>query len=266
MQQRPFIVGVLNITPDSFSDGGRYTELDAARRKAAELLEEGADVIDIGAESTRPGAKALSPTEEWERLNPILEALCAAGLGKKLSIDTRNEANAKRIIECFEVGWLNNVSGLYSDETMRLIAAQKDLRYVAMHMHKDPENMQHSPLQGSAAVQAVTQTFATYSEQAARLGLKKEQLYLDPGIGFGKDIAGNLQLLGKIPEWCKSYQCYLGVSRKSFLGKLLNIEVASERDAASKTLEFGLILLGARAIRTHWVKPIAEMCKHYFGE
>jgi dihydropteroate synthase len=250
-------MGVVNITPDSFSDGGDFYRQGDALSQIEKLLEDGADVIDIGAESTRPAAAPVSAEEERNRLVPILEVCAKRGLNTKLSVDTRNDETARLAANEFDVGWVNNVAGLYGEATLRAIV-RDDLNYIAMHMHGDPTTMQRDPLSGHNAVDVVERCMDEYTARLQDVGFKKDRIFLDPGIGFGKDDAANLKLLGETARFSGKYQVAIGVSRKSFIGRMLNITEPKLRDHPSKMLELGAILMGARLIRTHDVKPLAR--------
>lgn len=259
-------MGVVNVTPDSFSDGGDYLNADAALTRALNLLADGADLIDLGAESTRPGALPVSADEEWARLKPVLQGLVAEGLGQRLSVDTQHGITALKAANEFGVGWVNNIRGLFDSEVLRALSRFRGLTYVAMHMHGTPATMQRTPLVGSKAVEAVSSAFTEYHETLLGHGFDAKSIVLDPGIGFGKDDSGNLKLIAEVSAWSTSYQILVGVSRKSFMGRLLEIPVAKDRDSASKMLEFALILQGAKVIRTHEVRALANICQVYFSE
>lgn len=254
-------MGVLNVTPDSFSDGGRYLDPAAAVDQALRLVEAGADVIDVGAESTRPGAKAVAVQEEWERLEPVLKrlgALGAKGLGARLSVDTRKPTLMRPAAD-LGVSFINDVSGVAPLDILTTLAEFQGLQYIAMHMIATPETMQHEPLRGSAAVRAVDAFFATASERLAAAGFAAERTWLDPGIGFGKSDSGNLRLMAELPRWTSRYNVAVGVSRKSLIGRTLDIPVPADRDAPSKMLELGLAFAGAKMIRTHEVTKLRRL-------
>lgn len=262
---KPMIMGVINVTPDSFSDGGECVDVDAALRRASWLVTEGADIIDVGAESTRPGAQAVDEKTEWSRLEPILYALKKRlPQHVKISIDTyKPEIMLKAVSVGVDV--INNISGMAEREVLRaLIIRSKQslahpLTYLAMHMKGTPQNMQQDPLRGQAAVEQVDAFFQVTAQELRAAGFGSEQIWLDPGIGFGKDISANLLLIKKVQEWANSYIVAVGVSRKSFIGKLLAIEDAKLRDKPGKMLEFSLMLLGASVIRTHDIASLRNM-------
>lgn len=264
-------MGVLNVTPDSFSDGGDSLDADRAVATALRLADEGADYIDVGAESTRPGAVPVSSQAEWHRLEPVLDRLAQRTLGAKLSIDTRKPEIMLKAAEA-GVGLINDSSGTADgsqpgdpanpgadDKTLQILASRSHIRYCAMHMHGTPQTMQQNPLRGQAAVTAVDKFFAGAEQRLRKAGFAQSRLWLDPGIGFGKDDTGNVALLAHVPAWSKTLGVAIGISRKGFIGRLLDITRPEQRDAPSKMLEFGLAIAGARLIRTHDVKRLAHL-------
>lgn len=250
------IMGVINVTPDSFSDGGKFLLADQAKRQADALVIDGAKIIDIGAESTRPGSQPVSPQDEWARLEPVLKALTSAKLGAKVSIDTRNSETMLKAID-YDVSYINNVAGLTDLKTLETIAQKNGVSYIAMHMQGTPATMQDQALQPEAAVKTVAEFFAKAQRELTQVGFASERIFMDPGIGFGKTLEANLALILKTTEWSKKHSLVIGISRKSFLGKLLDLSDPATRDAPSKILEMGLMLAGAKIIRTHAVKQLA---------
>ena len=251
-------MGVINVTPDSFSDGGRWQDPAAALLHARCLLAQGAGMIDVGAESTRPGAVDVPVAEEWMRLEPVLRCLRQAQLGIPISVDTRKDEIMLRALDA-GADWVNDASGKASAATLAKLAAYPQLGYIAMHMPFSPNTMQTSPLEAKPALAAVTAFFAERQRTALSAGLKATQIWLDPGIGFGKSDGANIQLMAAVKSWTATYQIAIGVSRKSLLGRLLGIAEPLERDAPSKTLELGLAMLGAGIIRTHSVQPLGRL-------
>lgn len=251
-------MGVINITPDSFSDGGRFLDPKAALRHARQLLADGADILDVGAESTRPGARALSETEEWIRLKPVLETLRRELPTAPLSIDTRKPG---LMITAAAMGaaMINDVEGARDAVTLKALAAYPQLSYVCMHMQGSPADMQKNPLDGAVAVEAVTSWCAGRHAGLLAAGFTPERLWMDPGFGFGKSDAGNAHLMAAIPALAAQYNLAIGVSRKGFLGRTLEIKEPIDRDAPSKTLELGLACAGARMIRTHDVVRLKNL-------
>lgn len=244
------ILGVLNYTPDSFSDGGRYKTPREAVDHFEKLLDTGADFVDVGCESTRPGAEPVDAVTEWERLEPLLVALDQKGLLPLTSLDTRSDLVARKCLKT-SVRFFNNVEGLYRDETLRAIASESQASYIAMHMHGVPQTMQEKPLSGETAVLEVNQFFRDATERLLQYGFTKDRLWLDPGIGFGKDDQANFALLRESRKLSECYNVCIGISRKGFLGRLFRLENPLERDSVSKALELGLWFAGAGMIRTH---------------
>jgi dihydropteroate synthase len=251
-------MGVVNVTPDSFSDGGDALSPRDALARCDELLRDGADLIDLGAESTRPGAAPLPADEEWTRLAPVLAALAQRDLVSRVSLDTRKPDLMLRAAD-LGIALVNDVEGGRDAATLKALARYPNLGYLAMHMHGTPETMQRHPLGGRAAVAAVTSFFAERAAALRAAGFAPERVWLDPGIGFGKTDAGNLRLMAEIPRWRGAHQVAVGVSRKGFLGRALGLPAPKDRDPPTKTLELGLWLLGARLIRTHDVARLRTL-------
>ena len=251
------IVGIVNVTPDSFSDAGDYYLPEAAYRKINELLTEGADLVDIGCESTRPGASFISIDEEWNRLSPVLALVTSGHLCDQVSIDTNKAEIMRRVVD-HGVRTINDVTGGADEGTLRHLA-RHDVTYIAMHMHERPVDMQVDPLESAAALR---QTALFYEKTHAHLtycGFKPDKIWLDPGIGFGKSDAANIQLMAQAMRLVAHYNIMLGISRKSFLGRLLDIPIPKERDNPSKTLELAFMMCGIGAVRTHEVAKLARL-------
>lgn len=251
---RPAIMGVLNVTPDSFSDGGQFLDEDAAVQRGEEMLAEGADLIDVGGESTRPGAEAVEAEEELRRVLPVVKRLVAAGA--KVSIDTsKHEVAAK----CLEAGAtvLNDVTAL-RDPAMAKLCVGSSCTVCLMHMQGDPRTMQESP-HYEDVVADVRTALLKAAQDAEQAGIGRECIWLDPGIGFGKTLGHNLQLLSNLETLVATgYPILVGVSRKSFIGKLLGPEgepaPADERLEGALSAQVLAQAKGARIIRTHDVK------------
>jgi dihydropteroate synthase len=251
-------MGVLNVTPDSFSDGGSYLDPQAALAHAEALSEAGAAIIDLGAESTRPGATPVPEAEEWRRLAPVLTHLAAHPPKAALSVDTRNPGTMLRAAD-LGVRYLNDVSGGAPPETLARLAAYPGLSYIAMHMHGEPATMQRHPLGPAAATGAVDAFFADALTRLTAAGFSPDRVWVDPGFGFGKTDAGNVALMRALPRWTARYQVAVGISRKGLIGRILDLPNPADRDAPSKTLELGLAMLGARMIRTHEVGRLRRL-------
>lgn len=253
------IMGVLNVTPDSFSDGGKYFDPKMALQHLDQLVSDGADIVDIGAESTRPGAKPVPSNEEWSRLRPLLEHLRKSASSVKVSIDTRKPELMLKAAD-FGVGYINDVDGGRDPSTLALLARNSEVSFIAMHMHGDPQTMQDAPLSGIAGLREIDDFFTEKSQLLAESGFPANRIYLDPGFGFGKNDDLNAKILASIPVWVKKgLQVAIGVSRKSFFGRMLDIADPVDRDPPSKICELATALLGVSIIRTHNVRHLKNL-------
>jgi dihydropteroate synthase len=249
---RPRVMGVVNVTPDSFSDGGRFLEPSAAVAAARRLVEEGASVIDIGGESTRPGATPVSPDAEWKRVGPVIEAL-RGELGVPMSVDTRHAEVAEQAVAA-GADLVNDVEGLRSEE-MRRVVARTGAAAIAMHMRGTPETMQTDLAYGDLRGE-VYGALARATDEALRSGISAEKLLVDPGIGFGKSPEQSLDLLAHLGEFRSlGYPVVVGASRKSFLGVFLGNAPAADRLEAGLAAAVVAAERGAALIRTHDVAP-----------
>ena len=245
---RTLVMGVLNVTPDSFSDGGRHFAPAAAIARGRELLAEGADLLDVGAESTRPGAPAVADAEQLRRLEPVLAALAALP-GAVLSVDTRSAAVAARAL-ALGARVVNDVSAL-ADPDMAGAAAAHAAGVVLMHMRGTPATMQRET--GYADVTGEVAAFLRARVAAARAaGIAEEAIALDPGIGFGKSAAGSVELLARTGELAAlGRPLVVGASRKSFLGRLTGDAPVHDRLEASLAAAAIAAFAGARIVRVH---------------
>ena len=244
------IMGVLNITPDSFSDGGQFIELDAACRQAQSMLRGGAQIIDIGGESTRPGAQAVSTDEELERVIPVISRL-KREFDCIISVDT---SKPQVMLEAVNSGasLINDVCGL-SSPASKDAAMQANVPVCIMHMQGDPRSMQKSPTYENV-VEDVRSFLATRAKQCIDHGIAKSNIIIDPGFGFGKKVHHNVSLLTHLNELCETgYPVLAGLSRKSMIGHLLGLPI-DERVAPSIALAIIAVQNGAKIIRTHDVK------------
>jgi dihydropteroate synthase len=249
---RPIVLGVLNLTPDSFSDGGVYPDAAAARAAAEEMLDGGADLIDVGGESTRPGAREVGAEEEWNRIGSVVAAL--AGRGIPVSVDTRKATVAERAAEAGAVV-LNDISGLRFESALAGVAAKYGTGLILMHMRGTPATMQ-ADTSYDDLIGEVGQGLRGSMRIALQHGCEPDQLVVDPGIGFGKSLEGNLELIARIGALRDLGRPILvGPSRKSFIGKLLDVEVG---DRVEGTIAACLAALerGARLFRVHDVRPV----------
>lgn len=257
------LMGIINVTPDSFSDGGQFDSPEKALAHGRALVASGADILDIGAESTRPGADPVPAKTEWRRLEPVLKGLRRALPQVALSLDSRRPETIERAL-ALGISYVNNVAGIAPPETLAKIAAARcpkgqPVSYIAMHLWQSPKNMMAAPLSADDALKEVGRFYQDAKEQLIAAGLKSEQIYYDPGIGFGKTDGGNLQLLRDCLYSPRRGKMVVGLSRKSFLGRLLGIAEPSERDAPSKMLELALLMAGVHAIRTHDIKTLHSL-------
>ncbi|MBE0636710.1 dihydropteroate synthase [Candidatus Bipolaricaulota bacterium] len=248
---RVLIMGILNVTPDSFYDGGRAYETDAAIDKALAMIEQGADIIDIGGESSRPGADAISVEQELDRVIPVVRRLRAKS-SILISVDTTKAAVARASLDA-GADLVNDISALRFDPAMASTIAQAQAMVVLMHMQGTPQTMQQAPVYQDV----VTDVCAFLMERAQfalDAGIARDHIIVDPGIGFGKRLEHNLELLRQLPKLAScGYPLLVGLSRKSFLGQILDLP-ASERLEGTIVLNAVAILGGASIIRVHDVK------------
>ncbi|MEM8952884.1 MAG: dihydropteroate synthase [Verrucomicrobiota bacterium] len=256
LSQHAQIMGILNATPDSFSDGGQFLDPAAALSHAQKMLEEGAHIIDVGGESTRPGAPEVTADDELARTIPVIKAIKATLPDALVSIDTSKAAVAEAALDAgAEI--INDVSGLAGDPEMIALAARTKAAVVIMHMQGNPRTMQKAP-QYKDVVAEVRAFFNTQFERASKGGISPEAILFDPGIGFGKSLEHNLSLLRNLSTLpIKNRPLLLGVSRKSFLGRLIGSDTLDDRfwptvALASFAREQGSAV---RVLRVHDVAP-----------
>lgn len=243
----PYVMGILNVTPDSFSDGGKYLSKTDALSHASEMIEAGVDIIDIGGESSRPGAEFISAEEELNRVLPVLKNIKNNFPDSVVSIDTTKYDVA---LETLKNGAdiINDISGLTFDERIADIVSQYNAGLILMHIKGTPKSMQVNP-EYKDIISEIKTFFYTQINKAEIKGVGK--IIIDPGIGFGKKYDDNFLILNQLKEFCEiKYPLMIGVSRKSFIGSELSLEV-TERDIPSAILETAAIQSGARIIRTH---------------
>jgi dihydropteroate synthase len=250
------IMGVVNVTPDSVSDGGRYLDTAVAIEHGLELDAEGAAILDVGGESTRPGAAPVSETEELRRVIPVIEGLIAGGTNAQISIDTYKSGVATRALASGAT-LVNDVTALRGDPEIAAVVAEANADCCLMHMLGDPRTMQQDPRYGDV----VNEVKAFLEERMAfaiASGIAEERILLDPGIGFGKTVAHNLELLRRLGEFLDlGRQVVIGTSRKSFLGKITGREV-DDRVAATVATNVLAYERGARVFRVHDVAPVYD--------
>lgn len=249
-------MGILNVTPDSFSDGGRFLDPDAAVRHAERLLAEGADIVDLGAESTRPGAADVSPDEELERLAPVLRALRRGAPHARLSVDTRRAAVARAALD-LGADMVNDVSGL-ADPAMAGVAAAAGAPLVLMHMRGTPATMQHLTAYEDVAGE-VCAALAEAARSARNAGIAGDRILLDPGLGFAKTAEGNEILLRQLRSFLSlGHPLLVGASRKSFVGLRSGVKDPAARGAGSLAAALEAARAGAAVLRVHDVAATRE--------
>src|SRR5215471_1044543 len=261
--ERTLVMGVLNVTPDSFSDGGEFFQTEDAVKAALSMELAGADIVDIGAESTRPGSLGISADEELERLLPVLKAL-RGRLKIPVSVDTHKASVAEATLDAgAEI--LNDISGLKSDPRIAEVAAKSGAPLILMHIRGTPRTMQKGPF-AKDVVRDVLSGLRRSAEVARKAGVRKSQIVLDPGIGFGKSFAQNYELLAKLPELAKlGYPLLVGTSRKGFLGATLTRNgrplPPQERIWGTAATVAASILNGAHIVRVHDVAEMAQVAR-----
>jgi dihydropteroate synthase len=261
--ERTLIMAVLNVTPDSFSDGGKYDQADAAIQHALRLETAGADLLDIGGESTRPGSEETSASEELRRILPVLEGL-RGRLNVPISVDTRRSSVAEIAMrEGAEI--INDVSGLRSDARVAEVAAKYGAPLVLMHMRGEPRTMQRGPFARSV-MKDVTRGLRESVARARKSGVARSRIILDPGIGFGKSYGQNYELIEKLPQLAAlGYPLLVGSSRKGFLGATLAHEgkrlLPEERIWGTAATVTASILGGAHIVRVHDVAEMAQVVR-----
>jgi len=252
-------MGILNVTPDSFADGGRHFGIDDAIRRASEMVDEGVDIIDVGGESTRPGATRVDEDEERRRVIPVITEI--AKLNVPISVDTMRASIAKEAIEA-GAGYVNDVSGALADPDMApLMAANPGVQFVAMHWRGHSENMAEKA-QYKDVVGEIRRELATRTEKLVEQGLDPDQIIIDPGLGFAKEPEHNWQILQGLDRIAlMGFPILIGASRKRFLGELLDGAAPDQRDSASVAVTVMLARAGIWGVRTHSVKPHKDAIK-----
>ena len=257
--ERTILMGVLNVTPDSFSDGGHYLDPDAAALRALEIEHAGADILDIGGESTRPGSEGVTAEEELRRVLPVLEKL-RGRLKIPISIDTAKSSVAEAAANAgAEI--LNDVTALRNDPRIAEVARRSKLPLILMHMRGEPRTMQKAPFSRNI-LRDVALGLSRAVALARRAGVPKSQLILDPGLGFGKSYEQNFELLARISELALlGFPLLIGASRKSFVGRALGGAEKSERIWGTAATVAAAILGGAHIVRVHDVAEMAQVAR-----
>ncbi|MHC4154007.1 MAG: dihydropteroate synthase [Planctomycetota bacterium] len=252
------VMGILNVTPDSFSDGGQFLDADKAVEQGIRMASEGAAIIDVGAESTRPGAESISTDEQIRRAIPVIENL-AKSINIPISIDTYNYEVAEAALEA-GASMINDTTAL-GDERIGRLAAEQQVPVLLMHMQGTPRTMQLEPKYDDVVGEVLDYLLAR-AKRAERFGIPKDRIFIDPGMGFGKTLEHNLELLRNIDKFVAAdYRVLVGTSRKSFIGKITGRENPADRifgTAASVTL---CVAAGVSIVRVHDVAEMTDVVK-----
>ena len=251
--ERTLVMGIINCTPDSFYDGGRYNELDSATARFSDLVAAGADLIDVGGESSRPGAKPVSADEEWRRIKPVLTAANQLKFPVPLSVDTTKYEVASRALDA-GASIINDISALNNDKRLADLTASHRSGLVLMHKQGTPEVMQDNP-QYDDLISELINELDKAIKTAEDAGVDREQIIIDPGIGFGKTVQHNLEIIRRLADFSVLRRPILmGCSRKSLIGTILGLE-PEERLEGTLALHDASALLGAHIVRVHDVQP-----------
>jgi len=257
--RRPLVMGVLNVTPDSFSDGGRFAAVESAVAQARKLAADGADLIDIGGESTRPGSQRTDPQEQIRRIVPVLEA-CASALPVVWSVDTRSSQVAAAAIDA-GASVINDISAGRDDPAMLRLAAGRQLPIILMHMQGEPATMQVNP-HYKDVMQEVKSFFIERIKTAKSAGIPPERILLDPGIGFGKNLEHNLTLIRQMKEFkALDRPLVIGTSRKGFIGTIAGEPQPNQRLFGTAATVAWSIANGADIVRVHDVEPMLKVVR-----
>jgi len=252
---RCVVMGVVNVTPDSFSDGGAFADADSGIKHGRSLVAAGADLIDVGGESTRPGAARVSVEEEWRRVGPVVTGLAAAGA--RVSIDTMHAITAERALAAGAV-MVNDVSGGRADPSLPRLVAEAGVPYVVMHWRGHSTEMQSKATYDDVVAEVVAELRRSVDDVCAA-GVAEDQIVVDPGLGFAKNGAHNWELLARLSELSVLGRPVLvGASRKSFLGQLLDDRSVLERDDATTAITALAAAAGAWGVRVHDVQGSAD--------
>ena len=256
--ERTLVMGILNVTPDSFSDGGLYAEPERAVEHAVEMIKAGADIIDVGGESTRPGADPVSAEEERRRVLPVIQALRRQS-DVLISIDTYKAEVARAALDA-GADIVNDISGLGFDEEMPGVVASTGAGLVLMHIRGTPRTMQQNPVYRDV-VREIRETFAERLAKAEKAGISPEQVVLDPGIGFGKKLQHNLEILRRLKEFRRfGRPILIGPSRKSFIGAILDLPPDQRLEGTAAAVAVG-IANGADVVRVHDVREMVRVVR-----
>lgn len=252
---RPIIMGILNLTPDSFSDGGKFKDIAAAVQHATTMVEEGADIIDVGGESTRPGSQRVNADEQINRVIPVIKQLHQKLPDNiKISIDTTLSTVAQAALEAGAT-IINDISAGRDDPEIMQLVAENGCLYIIMHMQGTPATMQDNPIYKDV-IEEIKNFLLQRSEEAQKAGIEKENIILDPGIGFGKTIEHNLELIANLQQFVDTgYPVLLGASRKRFIGSICGDRSPSELTVATCATTAIGVIAGVKLFRVHDVRP-----------
>lgn len=258
MMDCPRIMGILNVTPDSFSDGGVHFELSKAVHAALQMESDGASIIDIGGESTRPGAEPVSAEEEIARTVPVIEEIRRRS-SVPISIDSSKAAVCEAALDA-GANMVNDVTALRADPGMCALVARRHIPVILMHMRGEPRTMQTLTDYGDV-VEDVKRELAGFREQAIDAGVKREQIFVDPGIGFAKTFDQNLEILARCRELSELGPVVIGASRKAFIGHLTGRDAGPERSIGSLAAVAAAFRGGAAVVRVHDVRATADFLR-----
>lgn len=258
LSKQVLVMGVLNVTPDSFSDGGKYLNHDAAVERGRQMIAEGADIIDIGGESTRPFADKITPEEEISRIIPVIKTLSST-TDAVISTDTTNAETAEAALKN-GASVINDISSFTFDKKIAKIIADYKSEVILMHIKGNPSNMQKNPSYENVC-QEVTEFLQQRIAFAVENSILPEKIYIDPGIGFGKRLEDNLALLNNLDKICQDvqYPMLIGTSRKSFIGSITGEENPEKRIWGTAASVAVAVMKGARIVRVHDVKQMKEV-------
>jgi len=252
-----YVMGILNVTKDSFSDGGKYANTKDAVKHAFDMLKKGADIIDIGGESTRPGSESIDEKDEIERVIPVIKKILKEKPKTVISVDTTKSKVAELALKA-GAKIINDINAYEAQPELINVVKEYNSTYIIMHMQGSPKNMQIQP-HYSDVIKEIYSFLFNKSQEIKKIGIKN--IFIDPGIGFGKSVADNFEILKRLGDFKSlGYPILIGASRKSFIGKTLKLEV-NQRDTASAIVEALAIRNGAKIIRTHNVENGVQICK-----
>lgn len=258
LSSRTYLMGVLNVTPDSFCDGGRFSDPKKAITQALLMAEQGADIIDVGGESSRPGADSVSVEEELARVLPVIQELVKE-IDLPLSIDTCKSQVARAALDA-GAAMINDISALRFDPEMKRVAKDYDVPVVLMHIKGTPKNMQENPLYGNV-IKEISDYLAQSLEMAREAGIDEDKLVVDPGIGFGKKAEHNLEIVKNLKALAHlGKPILIGLSRKSFIGKVLDLPLEERLEGSLAALAVAIVN-GANILRVHDVKESKRVAR-----